>query len=150
MEAGGDAARDITAAIGSLAGDIIDMRFLVDDVKDATALIIRNQDVQSAQLRALSEQRAAQAADLRMMREDIAVYLRRGGVSAAGRTAIPSGERECPYRPRDRNRSCVRISRRPRTTFARVAPNITGGAPSTDTAFRLDKISRRGIGACDC
>ena len=74
------------------------MRFLVDDVKDATALIIRNQDVQSAQLRALSEQRAAQAADLRLMREDIAVYLRQGGVSAAGRTAIPSGERECPYR----------------------------------------------------
>src|SRR2546422_469564 len=30
-EAGGDAAKDITAAIGSLAGDVIDMRFLVDD-----------------------------------------------------------------------------------------------------------------------
>jgi WD40 repeat protein len=93
--------RDVIAAISSLESGLAEMRFLLDDVRKATALIVKNQDEQSAQFRALSEQRASESADYRMALEDLTATVRwsraeRTGDGNADRT--PSWEGRCPYR----------------------------------------------------
>ena len=93
---------DVIAAIGVLGSDFSEMGFLLKDVAQAAAEIQQSLDVQGADVRAIIEQNERQSADIRLVREDLAVIV--GRVAAAAPSAAPRHDgtgrwvRGCPYR----------------------------------------------------
>ena len=94
--------RDVIAAIGVLGSDFSEMGFLLKDVAQAAAEIQKSLDVQGADVRAIIEQNERQSADIRLVREDLAVIAGRAAVGApAGARRDDGGARwvrGCPYR----------------------------------------------------
>jgi uncharacterized protein YwlG (UPF0340 family) len=82
MEEGNERVRsDVIAAFGGLGSDFAEMGFLIKDVAQAAAEIQNTLDVQGANVRAIIEQNDRQSTDIRLVREDLAVIVRR---SSAG------------------------------------------------------------------
>ena len=103
MEESGDRVRsDVIAAIGALGSDFNEMRFLLKDVAQAAAEIQKSLDVQGADVRAIIEQNERQSAEIRLVREDLAVIARQA--AAGGPAGAERGDggsrwvRGCPYR----------------------------------------------------
>jgi len=103
MEETNDRVRgDVIAAIGMLGSDFIEMGFLLKDVAQAAAEIQQSLDVQGADVRAIIEQNERQSADIRLVREDLAVIAGRAVAGASAGAGRGDGGarwvRGCPYR----------------------------------------------------
>jgi WD40 repeat protein len=103
VEQGNDRVRgDVIAAIGVLGADFAEMGFLIKDVARAAAEIQKTLDVQGANVRVVIEQNERQSADIRLVREDVAVIALQAGAGvltgAAGDGGGPRWVRGCPYR----------------------------------------------------
>ena len=98
MERGDERVRtEVIAAIGGLGSDFVEMGFLIGDVARAAAQIQESLDVQGADVRTIIEQNRRQSADIRQVRDDVALIARRTRTGGSGdRGPIWAGE--CPYR----------------------------------------------------
>jgi hypothetical protein len=72
---------EVIAAIGVLGSDFSELGFLLKDIAQAAAEIQKSLDAQGADVRAIIEQNERQLADIRLVREDLAVI---AGRAAAG------------------------------------------------------------------
>jgi hypothetical protein len=92
---------DVIAAISVLSSDFSEMGFLIKDAATAAEEIQKRLDVQGANVRAVIEQNERQSADVRLVRENLAVRAGRAGAgepSAAGRgSRVARWARGCPY-----------------------------------------------------
>ena len=92
---------DLVAAISVLGSDFAELRFLVRDVAAAAARIQRDLDEQRANTRVIIEQNTGQSAEIRRVREDIAVIERRTRPGTRADEGGPDGHvrwEGCPYR----------------------------------------------------
>ena len=92
---------DLIAAISVLGSDFAELRFLVSDVAAAAARIQRDLDEQRANTRVIIEQNIGQSAEIRRVREDIAVIERRTRPSTRADVSASDGQMRwegCPYR----------------------------------------------------
>ena len=71
---------DVIAAISVLSSDFSEMEFLIKDAAKAAEEIQQRLDVEGANVRAIIERNERQSADVRLVREDLAV---RAGVAAS-------------------------------------------------------------------
>jgi WD40 repeat protein/energy-coupling factor transporter ATP-binding protein EcfA2 len=94
--------RDVIGALGALGTDFSELSFLINDVAAAAAEIQRGLDEQGSDIRAIREQNQRQSADIRIVRDDVAVLARRTGARVpardAGDAGAPRWVRGCPYR----------------------------------------------------
>ena len=137
MEQGNERVRgEVIAAIGALGSDFSEMSFLLHDVAQAAAEIQKSLDAQGADLRAIREQNTRQSTDIRLVREDLAVIVRRA--SDDGSQRVPRGdgsarwEGGCPYRgllPFGESDSAVFYGRERLATelAVKVAARVNGG-----------------------
>jgi WD40 repeat protein len=137
MEQGNERVRgEVIAAIGALGSDFSEMRFLLHDVAQAAAEIQKSLDVQGADLRAIREQNTRQSTDIRLVREDLAVIVRRASDDGSQRAPQGNGsarwEGGCPYRgllPFGESDSAVFYGRERLVTelAVKVTARVTGG-----------------------
>jgi hypothetical protein len=93
--------QDISAAVGFLGSHFDELRFLVQDIEEAVVAIQASLDLQSADVRAIMGQNDRQSTDIRLIRESLAVILRRtdgAGASRSDETTGPRWVHGCPYR----------------------------------------------------
>ena len=94
--------RDVINALDMLGSGFAEMGFLIKDVAHAAAEIQRSLDTQGVDVRVIKEQNERQSADIRLVREDIAVIARQSGaggsMGAGGERASPRWVYGCPYR----------------------------------------------------
>ena len=134
---------DLIAAVSVLGSDFAEFGFLVSDVAAAAARIQRDLDEQRANTRVIIEQNIGQSAEIRRVREDIAVIERRtrprtradeGGPdpeSALGRLPLPGA-------------AAVQRSRRRDLLRQRAADHGPGGqGRRADEPRRPDRRHRR-------
>ena len=94
--------REVLAALESLGAEFGDMAFMLSDLARAAGEIQDSLSGQDAELRAARERAARQSADVRMIREELAVIERRAGQwqpEPAGPSApVRRWDSGCPYR----------------------------------------------------
>jgi WD40 repeat protein len=94
--------RDVIAAVEVVNAEFGEMEFLLADLAQAAGEIQDSLSAQGAELRAATEQVARQSADMRVIREELAVtaQLTRQWVPGAGETGQdgPRWSSGCPYR----------------------------------------------------
>jgi hypothetical protein len=94
--------RDVIAAIGVLGSDFSELGFLLKDVAQTAADIQKSLDVQGADVRTIIDQNERQSADIRLVREDLAIIAVRAAAGAPGDAGRGDGGarwvRGCPYR----------------------------------------------------
>jgi WD40 repeat protein len=103
IEAGDEALeREVLAALESLGAEFGDMAFMLSDLARAAGEIQDSLSGQDAELRAARERAVRQAADVRMIREELAVIEQRAGQwqpePAEPSAAVPRWDDGCPYR----------------------------------------------------
>ena len=102
IESGDERLRtDLIAAIGALGSDFAELGFLIKDVAAAAARIQQDLDEQRASTQVIIEQNAGQSAEIRRVREDLAVIerLTRPGPRAGdGSPAAAARWEGSPYR----------------------------------------------------
>jgi len=144
--------RGVLAALESLGAEFGDMAFMLSDLARAAGEIQDSLDGQDAELRAARERAVRQSADVRLIREELAVIEQRAGrrqPEPAGPSAAgPGWDGGCPYRgllPYDQAHAAV-FRGRERLT-AELAGMLAGGdgtARSWDVAFPAGLLA----GAC--
>ena len=92
--------RNMIAAMGILGSRFDELTFLVQDIEQAAVAIQASLDLQSADVRAIMGQNDRQSTDIRLIREGLAVILRRtdGDGARFDETAGPRWVHGCPYR----------------------------------------------------
>jgi hypothetical protein len=94
--------REVLAALESLGAEFGDMAFMLSDLARAAGEIQDSLSGQDAELRAARERAARQSADVRMIREELAVIERRAGQwqpePAEPSAPVPRWDGGCPYR----------------------------------------------------
>jgi WD40 repeat protein len=94
--------REVLAALESLGAEFGDMAFMLSDLARAAGEIQDSLDGQDAELRAARERAVRQSADVRLIREELAVIEQRAGQwqpEPAGPSAEgPGWDGGCPYR----------------------------------------------------
>ena len=93
--------RDMITTVAVLGSRFDEMAFLIQDVEQAAAEIQATLDEQSANVRVIIGQNDRQATDIRLIREGLAVILRRTDNDGPGGRALETGPRwmrGCPYR----------------------------------------------------
>ena len=103
IEAGDEALeREVLAALESLGAEFGDMAFMLSDLARAAGEIQDSLSGQDAELRAARERAVRQAADVRMIREELAVIEQRAGQwqpePAEPSAPVPRWDDGCPYR----------------------------------------------------
>jgi WD40 repeat protein/uncharacterized membrane protein len=102
IEEGGErTSRQVIDALGELGSDFAEFGFLMRDVAAAAAAIQQTLDVQAAAIRGVAEQNTQQSADIRLVREALAVIESRTRDGAAGQSGAPGAPGRvhgCPYR----------------------------------------------------
>ena len=103
IEAGDEALeREVLAALESLGAEFGDMAFMLSDLARAAGEIQDSLSGQDAELRAARERAVRQSADVRMIREELAVIEQRAGQWQPEPTepsaAVPRRDGGCPYR----------------------------------------------------
>ena len=103
IEAGDEALeREVLAALDSLGAEFGDMAFMLSDLARAAGEIQDSLSGQDAELRAARERAVRQAADVRMIREELAVIEQRAGQwqpeRAEPSAPVPRWDDGCPYR----------------------------------------------------
>jgi len=103
IEAGDEALeREVLAALESLGAEFGDMAFMLSDLARAADEIQDSLSGQDAELRAARERAVRQSADVRMIREELAVIEQRAGQwqpePAEPSAPAPRWDRGCPYR----------------------------------------------------
>lgn len=92
---------DLVAGIGKLGAGFAEMGFLIREIAHAAAKIQRSLDEQGAYARVAIEQNDRQAADIRLVREDLAAFIRRVPGEIQGKAGAEPGPRWAhgsPYR----------------------------------------------------
>ena len=94
--------REVLAALESLGAEFGDMAFMLSDLARAAGEIQDSLSGQDAELRAARERAVRQAADVRMIREELAVIEQRAGQwqpePAEPSAPVPRWDDGCPYR----------------------------------------------------
>jgi WD40 repeat protein len=93
--------REVLAALEALGAEFGDMAFMLSDLARAAGEIQDSLDGQGAELRAARERAARQSADVRLIREELAVIEQRPGrwqLEPAGPSAPGPRWDGCPYR----------------------------------------------------
>ena len=103
IEAGDEALeREVLAALESLGAEFGDMAFMLSDLARAAGEIQDSLSGQDAELRAARERAVRQSADVRMIREELAVIEQRAGQwqpePAEPSAPVPRWDGGCPYR----------------------------------------------------
>jgi WD40 repeat protein len=102
IEAGDtDVEREVLAALEALGAEFGDMAFMLSDLARAAGETQDSLDGQGAELRAARERAARQSADVRLIREELAVIEQRAGrwqLEPAGSSAPGPRWDGCPYR----------------------------------------------------
>ena len=103
IEAGDEALeREVLAALESLGAEFGDMAFMLSDLARAAGEIQDSLNGQEAELRAARKRAVRQAADVRMIREELAVIEQRAGQWQPGpaepSVPVPRWDDGCPYR----------------------------------------------------
>ncbi len=103
IEAGDEAHEsEVLAALESLGAEFGDMAFMLSDLARAAGEIQDSLSGQDVELRAARERAVRQAADVRMIREELAVIEQRAGQwqpeSAEPSAPVPRWDGGCPYR----------------------------------------------------
>ena len=100
MEETGERARtDVIAEISVISSGFSELEFLIRDAAKAAEEIQRRLDVEGASARAVIERNERQSADVRLVREDLAVKAAGADGSATGQDdQAPRWVRGCPYR----------------------------------------------------
>ena len=103
IEAGDEAHEsEVLAALESLGAEFGDMAFMLSDLARAAGEIQDSLSGQDAELRAARERAVRQAADVRMIREELAVIEQRAGQwqpePAEPSAPVPQWDGGCPYR----------------------------------------------------
>jgi WD40 repeat protein len=97
-----DTQRDVLAAVETVSAEFGEMAFLLADLARAAAEIQDSLDRQGSEVRATGAQVGRQAADVRMIREELALIEQRARQwvpgQADGKPAGPSWADGCPYR----------------------------------------------------
>ncbi len=97
-----DTQRDVLAAVETVSAEFGEMAFLLADLARAAAEIQDSLDSQGSELRVTSAQVSRRAADVRMIREELALIEQRARQwvpgRADGKPAGPSWTDGCPYR----------------------------------------------------
>ena len=94
--------REVLAALESLGAEFGDMAFMLSDLARAAGEIQDSLSGQDAELRAARERAVRQSADVRMIREELAVIEQRAGQwqpePAEPSAPVPRWDGGCPYR----------------------------------------------------